>query len=75
MMLSLMTLLVRLECPLGPSTKTVGRPVRWTRMNQSGFDAESHGLRRGAQTITASDDAAKDDERYARDSTEGDNKT
>ncbi len=35
MVASLMTLLVRLECPLD-------------RMNESGFDAESHGLRRGA---------------------------
>ena len=32
----LMPVLVRLECPLD-------------RMNESGFDAESHGLRRGAQ--------------------------
>ena len=59
-----MTLLVQLACPLD-------------RMNQLGFDAESHGLRRGARATTASreDTAAKDDERYARDSTEGDNKT
>jgi hypothetical protein len=62
MVLSLMTLLVRLECPLG---RLRGRPCR-TRLDQSGFDAESHGLRMGAQAITASDETATDDELDAR---------
>ncbi|MDT5209466.1 MAG: hypothetical protein QOF67_1881 [Mycobacterium sp.] len=60
MVLSLMTLLVRLECPLA-AHEDVGQPERQTRLNQSGFDAESHGLRREAQAITASDDTATDD--------------
>src|SRR6476646_504584 len=55
MVLSLMTLLVRLECRLGCPRELVGQPERQTRLNQSGFDAESHGLRRGAQAITGSD--------------------
>jgi hypothetical protein len=61
---SLMTLLVRLECPLD-------------RMNESGFDAESHGLRREArasqllETTTQPPQTTSD----SADSTEGDNKT
>ena len=70
-----MTLLVRLEVSAGLSTRLSDGPCAGTRLNQSGFDAESHGLRRGAQAIKVPDTTATDDERYARDSTEGDNTT
>ena len=54
MVLPLMTLLVRLGVSSGPSARLSDGPVRRTRPNQSGFDAESHGLRRGARTIKSS---------------------
>ena len=59
-----MTLLVRLE-------------LSADRTNESGFDAESHGRRAGAQAQPASrdDTADTDDVRYALDGTEGENKT
>jgi hypothetical protein len=56
---------------VGMPTMIVGQPERQTRLNQSGFDAESHGLRREAQAITASDDTATDDERDARNAQRG----
>ena len=71
MVLSLMTLLVRLECPLG---RLRGRPCR-TRLDQSGFDAESHGLRMGAQAITASEKQPQTTSETRETYTEGDNKT
>jgi hypothetical protein len=60
-----MTLLVRLEWPHR-------WPMRPTCMNQSGFDAESHGPR-SAGLHSPTDDST--DEPYARDSTEGENTT
>ena len=64
MVLPLMTLLVQLECPLD-------------RMNQLGFDAEFAWPTQGSagHHSFSRNTAAKDDERYAQDSTEGDNKT
>jgi hypothetical protein len=64
----------------GAVHKTVGWPTRRTHLSQSGFDAESDGLRRGVRPIKsarddASDDTATDDERYARDTTEGEHET
>jgi hypothetical protein len=63
MVASLMTLLLRLQCPLD-------------RMNESGFDAESHGLRRGARASQLLETTQPPyDERYALDGTEGEHKT
>jgi len=59
----------------GLSTKTVAWPERRTRLNQPGFDAESHGLRRGAQTITASDEQPQTTMKTRETHTEGDIKT
>jgi hypothetical protein len=62
-----MTLLVRLE-RLGASSRT--------RATQPGFDAESPDLRSlsvGHPRVPKT--TAADDERYARDSSEGDNET
>jgi hypothetical protein len=75
MVLALMPLLVRLEVSAGLSARTVRTLVRLARLNQSGFDAESHGLEQGSAGHPSPIRQHTYDEPYARDRTEGDNKT